>query len=160
MNHGPCIVNRISYYTVHAVYAMPETLAERLTLIMELPASRSLDHTLTGQVAGTVIIEIYPEIVQIRGRPTFVLCLRSCLTPAVFLPVCCITASWSAFDLSLPFGMCLCCPRWFHPISLYFFLVSVLALLLYWSVFPFLPAPLVLLAFCVSSPLMSLEVWV
>ncbi len=48
---------------------MPETLAECLILNIELPASEILVPTLTGQVAGRVIIEISPEIAQIRGRP-------------------------------------------------------------------------------------------
>ena len=96
MNHGPRV---ISYYTVHTVYAMPETLAECLTLNIELPASGSLDPTLTGQVAGRVIIEIYPEITQIRGRP---LC---CVYRAASHLLC-----FCPFAVSLPLGLHSICP--------------------------------------------------
>jgi hypothetical protein len=121
MDHGPCIVNLISYYSLHTVYAMPETLA-CLTLSIELPARGSLDPTLTGQVAGRVIIEIYPETVQIRGRP--LCCVYRAASHLLFacllchcLVVCiqCVPSLW-----------CLCCPRWFHPISLSLFLSAYL----------------------------------
>ena len=109
---------------------MPETLAERLTFIMELPASGSLDHTLTGQVAGRVIIEIYPEIAQIRGRP--LCCVYRAASHLLF---------FSLSAVSLPFGRLSLLPTLVSSNLFVSILVSLLALLLCWSVFPFLPAP-------------------